>query len=144
MENEIKGTKTLNYVIWGSVILAGLYLLYRRSGVYKQRKLNSLAKKYPEWENNTKKGTFPIQAYAKNFKATSANGSFIEYWLIYYNDGEVRVYTRSNPEKLISSGTWPNETTMKITEGLKSGQTIKGKTINEMLSKIFGQTITGI
>jgi len=144
MENQIKSTKTLSYVIWGSVILAGLYLLYRRSGVYKQRKLNSFAKKYPGWEINNQKGTLPIEVYAKNFKATSANGSFVEYWLIYYNDGSFAVYTRSNPEKLISLGTWPNDTTIKIREGLKSGQTIKGKTINDMLNKLFQETITGI
>ena len=144
MESQIKSTKTLNYVILGSVILAGLYLLYRRSGFYKQSKLNSFAKKYPGWEINNKKDTLPITMYAKNFKATSADGSLIEYWLIYYNNGEVRVYTRANPEVQVLEGTWPNDTTIKVTDGIKSGQTIKGKTINEMLSKIFGQTITGI
>ena len=144
MENQIKSTKTLSYVIWGSVILGGLYLLYRRSGVYIQRKLNSFVKKYPGWEINNTEKTLPIYMYAKNFIATSADKSFIEYWLIYYNTGEVRVYTRGTPEKLISSGTWPNDTTMKITNGLKSGQTIKGKTINDMLHKLFQETITGI
>ena len=145
MENQINSTKTLNYVIWGSVILGGLYLLYRRIGVYKQSKLNSFAKKYPGWEINNKKNTTPIEMYAKNFKTLKADNSFdLEYWLIYYNTGIVKIYTRANPEVQVLEGNWPNDTTIKITSGYKSGQTIKGSTINEMLSKIFGQTITGI
>lgn len=146
MKNQIKSTKTLNYVIWGSVIFAGLYLLYRRTDLYKQRKLNSFAKKYPGWIiNDNKKTASPFKMYQKSFKALKSDGSLdFEYWLVYYNNGIVRIYLRGKDVKFILEGTWPNDTTIKITKGYKEGQTVKGKTINEMLSKIFDQKITDI
>ena len=145
MDTQVKTTKTINYIIWGSVILGVIYLLYRRSDKYKQDKLNSFAKKYPGWEINNKKNTTPIEMYAKSFKALKGDGSLdFEYWLIYYNTGIVKIYLRGKDEKFILEGTWPNDTTIKITKGYKVGQTVKGKTLNEMLSKIFDQKITNI
>ena len=83
--------------------------------------------------------------YAKSFKALKSDGSLdFEYWLIYYNTGIVKIYLRGKDEKFILEGTWPNDTTIKITKGYKAGQTVKGKKINEILSKIFDQKITNI
>ena len=51
-----KSAKIINMVIWGGVVAGVIYLLYRRTDAYKQRKLDNLVKQYPGWEiNNGKK-----------------------------------------------------------------------------------------
>ena len=140
-----KSSKIINYLIWGSIGAAVIYLLYRRTDAYKQRKLDKIVKQYPGWEANNNKKTTPIFMYAKNFTAYKQDGSKdFEAWLIFYNTGIVKIFTRSNPEVLILKGTYNSAKSIKVEKGYKAGKSFSGSTINDMLTKIFEQKITGI
>ena len=103
-----KSAKIINMVIWGGVVAGVIYLLYRRTDAYKQRKLDNLVKQYPGWEINNGKKSTPTFMYAKPFKAFKADGNLdFEAWLIFYNTGVVKIFTRGQKEELI----------LKLTEG---------------------------
>jgi hypothetical protein len=140
-----QSAKIINYVIWGGVIATIVYLLYRRTDAFKQSRLNNLVKQYPGWEVNNGKKTTPVFMYAKPFKAYKADGSLeFEAWLIFYNTGVVKIYTRGKKEELILQGTYDSAKSIKVDKGFKVGKSFKGSTINDMLTKIFEQKITGI
>lgn len=140
-----QSAKIINYLIYGSIGAAVIYLLYRRTDAYKQRKLNSLVKQYPGWEINNNKKTTPIFMYAKSFIAYKQDGSKdFEAWLIFYNTGVVKIYTRGTKEELILQGTYDNAKSIKVVKGYKESKSFKGSTINDMLTKVFEQKITGI
>ena len=140
-----KSAKIINMVIWGGVVAGVIYLLYRRTDAYKQRKLDNLVKQYPGWEINNGKKSTPTFMYAKPFKALKADGNLdFEAWLIFYNTGVVKIFTRGQKEELILQGTYDSAKSIKVTKGFKIGKSFKGSTINDMLTKIFEQKITGI
>ena len=140
-----KSAKIINMVIWGGVVAGVIYLLYRRTDAYKQRKLDNLVKQYPGWEINNGKKSTPTFMYAKPFKAFKADGNLdFEAWLIFYNTGVVKIFTRGQKEELILQGTYDSAKSIKVTKGFKIGKSFKGSTINDMLTKIFEQKITGI
>jgi hypothetical protein len=134
-----------NYIIWGTVIGGVAYYFYTKSDGYKQAKLDKLVKQYPGWEANNNKKTTPIYMYAKSFKAYKPNGDLdFEAWLIYYNTGVVKIFTRGQKEQLILQGTYSNALNIKVDKGYAKGKSFKGKNINDLLTKIFDQKITGI
>ena len=140
-----QSAKVINYVIIAGIIGTIIYLLYRRTDAFKQSRLNNLVKQYPGWEVNNGKKTTPVSMYAKNFTAFKADGSKdFEAWLIFYNIGTVKIFTRANPEVLILEGTYDSAKSIKVVEGFKAGKSFKGSTINDMLTKVFEQKITGI
>jgi hypothetical protein len=141
--------KLLNYGIWATVIGAGLYLLYRRnrnSEAMQQKNLETIVKRYPNWElNNGKKDGQAPQMYAKNFWAVKEDGSNDkELWLIFYNNGEWRIYTRATPEVLVSSGTFTTDNKLEVTEGYNKGFVAKGGSLDKVVEKILKQKVTGL
>lgn len=142
---NIDKTKLLNYAVWAVLIGGAGYFLFTRTKAYKQLKLNRLVKKYPGWEINNKKGGTPIYMYAKNFWALNEDGSKdIEYWLIYYNTGVFRIYTRGGKEIYVAGGKYLTPTTFKITKGFKANTIVSGKSISDTVSKILEQKIVNL
>jgi hypothetical protein len=138
-------TNILNYIIWGGVIAGVGYYFYTKTKAYKQAKLNKIVKQYPGWEINNNKKTTPVFMYAKPFKAFKPNGDLdFEAWLIYYNTVILKIYTRGQKEEKILEATYKNALDISVTSGYGKGKSFKGKNLNDLLSKIFEQKITGI
>lgn len=139
-----QSSKIINYFIWGSIGAAIIYLLYRRTDAYKQNKLDKIFKQYPAWGKDQTKTT-PLKRIWTTFKAYKADGNLeFEAWLVFYNEGTVKIYTKGNKEELILKGTYDNPKSIKVEKGYKAGKSFKGSTINDMLTKIFEQKITGV
>lgn len=141
--------KLLNYGIWATVIGAGLYLLYRRyrnSEAMEQKNLEILIKRYPNWElNNNKKDGQPPYMYSKNFWTVKDDGTKDkELWLIFYNDGVWRIYTRTTPEVYVSGGTFATDNRLEVTKGYNEGFVAKGGSLDKVVSKILKQKVTGL
>lgn len=141
--------KLLNYGIWATVIGAGLYLLYKRyrnSKAAEQKNLEILIKRYPNWElNNNKKDGQPPNMYAKNFWTVKEDGTKDkELWLIFYNDGVWRIYTRATPEVYVSGGVYTTDNRLEVTKGYNEGFVAKGGSLDKIVEKILKQKVTGL
>jgi hypothetical protein len=141
--------KLINYGIWVAILGAGAFLLYkryRRTKAGQQRNLEAIIKKYPNWElNNNKKDGQAPQMYAKNFWTLKDDGSKEkELWLIFYNDGVWRIYTRAIPEVYVSGGIYVTPNRLEVTKGYNEGMKANGNTLEKVVSEILKQKVTGL
>ena len=124
------------------VALYFLFKEFKKTKFYLQKKLVSIYKNHPTWEVNNQIGSKanPTTQLAGIYKISGKRNA--EYWIIYYPTGVFTISQRGDGGWVLK-GKWNNESSIIVTDlvdghtDVEIGDKVKGKNIEDMLSKIF-------